>query len=49
MWGAVTIPRFILALGLALLSFRRGNLAFDREGDTIGAGHPETSSITSDL
>lgn len=44
------IPVRVLDLGGAsLLPFRRGNLAFDIESDTIGAGHTETSGIASHL
>jgi hypothetical protein len=46
---AAGVPVGFFLLGGGLLSFGRGDLAFDVEGDTVGARHTEASGITAYL
>jgi hypothetical protein len=36
-WWTIAIPTLILGLGGGLLALRSGDLAFDGEGDAVGA------------
>lgn len=38
-WWTVAIPTLVLGLGGGLLAFGSGDLAFDGEGDAVGAGN----------
>jgi hypothetical protein len=48
-WWTVAIPTLILGLGGVLLAFGSGDLAFDGEGDAVGAWNSETGCITANL
>lgn len=50
MGWTIAIPSIIFVLVLVgLFAFWRRDFALDRESNTIGARHSETSCITSDL